>query len=60
PDGGKGYIEPLYVLPLCTQCHGQDLTEGVKSKLATLYPTDQATGYAPGDFRGVVWAELAP
>lgn len=60
PDGGKGYIEPLYVLPLCTQCHGDTLAEGVKSKLAALYPTDQATGYAPGDFRGVVWAELAP
>lgn len=53
-----GYVEPLFVQPLCVTCHGSALAPDLEKKLAELYPSDQATGYAAGDFRGVFWAEL--
>jgi hypothetical protein len=53
-----GYVEPIFVQPLCVTCHGAQIAPDVKAKLEELYPQDQATGYAPGDFRGVFWAEL--
>lgn len=55
--GGKGYVEPLYVGGLCVTCHGapESLPAEVKDRLAALYPQDAAVGYAPGDFRGLVW-----
>lgn len=54
-----GYVEPIFIQPLCVTCHGADLAPDLQTKLDELYPTDQATGYAAGDFRGVFWAELA-
>ena len=36
----------------CLACHGGNLAEPVKAKLAALYPRDQATGYRAGDIRG--------
>ncbi|MGD8609093.1 MAG: DUF3365 domain-containing protein [Myxococcales bacterium] len=53
-----GYVEPIFVQPLCVTCHGAHIAPDVKAKLEELYPQDQATGYAPGDFRGIFWAEL--
>jgi hypothetical protein len=57
-DKTVGYVEPIFVQPLCVTCHGAALGPDLKAKLGELYPTDQATGYAAGDFRGVFWAEL--
>ena len=57
-DGRHGYIEPIMPQPLCLICHGQDLQPEVAEKLAQLYPEDQATGFAEGDFRGVFWVEF--
>ena len=57
-DGRHGYIEPIMTQPLCLTCHGQDLQPEVAEKLAQLYPEDQATGFAQGDFRGVFWVEF--
>ncbi len=57
-DETVGYVEPLFVQPLCVTCHGSALAPDLEKKLAELYPSDQATGYAAGDFRGVFWAEL--
>ena len=54
-----GYVEPIFAQPLCLTCHGDTLPEDLAKKIAELYPTDQATGYAAGDLRGVFWAELA-
>jgi hypothetical protein len=54
-----GYVEPIYVQPLCVTCHGESLAGDLAAKLEELYPSDQATGYAAGDLRGVFWAELA-
>jgi len=53
-----GYVEPIFVQPLCITCHGVELAPDLQSKLKELYPEDQATGYVPGDVRGVFWAEL--
>ena len=53
-----GYVEPIFVQPLCVTCHGAELAPDLQAKVNELYPDDQATGYAAGDFRGVFWAEL--
>ncbi|MGB3052457.1 MAG: DUF3365 domain-containing protein [Polyangiales bacterium] len=53
-----GYVEPIFMQPLCVACHGATLAPDLETKLGELYPTDQATGYAAGDFRGIFWAEL--
>ena len=57
-DKTVGYVEPIFVQPLCVTCHGAELAPDLKSKIGELYPDDQAIGYEPGDFRGVFWVEL--
>ena len=57
-DDTVGYVEPLFVQPLCVTCHGSALAPDLEKKLAELYPRDRATGYVAGDLRGVFWAEL--
>lgn len=56
PDGATGYVEPIYVQPLCLVCHGEKVAPAVSSRLSELYPEDRARGYREGDFRGVFWA----
>jgi hypothetical protein len=53
-----GYVEPIFMQPLCVTCHGETLAPDLAAKIGELYPNDQATGYAAGDLRGVFWAEL--
>lgn len=57
-DKTIGYVEPIFMQPLCVTCHGTELDPNLQAKLKELYPNDQATGYAAGEFRGVFWAEL--
>ena len=57
-DNRFGYLEPIYLKPLCLTCHGENLSPKVKNKLVALYPKDQATGYKLGEFRGFFWVEL--
>jgi len=57
-DKTVGYVEPIFLQPLCVTCHGLELEPGLKAKIGELYPADQATGYVAGDFRGVFWAEF--
>lgn len=57
-DGRIAYAEPLIIQDLCITCHGKELAADVRAILAARYPDDQATGYAVGDLRGVVWVEL--
>ncbi len=54
----RGYVEPIFVQPLCLTCHGEDLSEPISSRLAELYPEDRAVGYRVGDLRGVFWVEF--
>lgn len=50
------YYAPLRIAALCVQCHGpvDELSPDVRQALARRYPTDAATGYAEGDFRGLI------
>ncbi len=50
------YAKALVTQPVCVTCHGaaDSLPDVVKAKLATEYPNDKATGYAPGMIRGVL------
>lgn len=57
PDDRVGYLEPLFVQPMCLNCHGSALSRDVSLRLAALYPDDQATGFSAGDFRGILWVE---
>lgn len=56
PAGDYRHYQPLRVQPFCLQCHGseEELAEGVAEVLAERYPDDRATGYAAGDFRGLI------
>ncbi len=56
--GSVGYVEPIYVQPLCLKCHGADLDEPVAGRIQALYPNDEATGFEPGDFRGLFWVTM--
>jgi hypothetical protein len=60
PGGGVGYVEPIVLQPMCLTCHGATLAPAVQARIAALYPRDEATGFAPGDLRGVFWIEFAP
>ena len=53
-----GYAEPIFVQPPCLTCHGDDIPQPVRERLAELYPEDRATGFRSGDFRGMFWAEF--
>ena len=50
------YIKAIPVQPLCLSCHGTDdmIAPGVKQRLQTDYPHDQARGYTLGQIRGAV------
>jgi hypothetical protein len=56
-DGKRVYLEPLYVQPLCLQCHGESLKPEVKEKVSSLYPKDTATGFKLNEFRGFIWVK---
>ena len=56
--GGLGYVEPIYLQPLCVQCHGESVAPEVASALLAAYPDDKARDYRVGDFRGLFWAEV--
>jgi len=55
-EGGWRYYRPIVVADFCTACHGprESLDPAVRQVLAERYPSDQATGYSAGDFRGVI------
>jgi len=53
-DKRMAYVEPIYVKPVCLQCHGNPV-ESVQKKISKLYPKDQAVGFKLGEFRGLFW-----
>jgi hypothetical protein len=55
------YYRPLVANDMCVKCHGpvESLMPEVAAALAERYPQDQATGYAAGDFRGVIRVRIA-
>ncbi len=63
PDGPRARVlVPLAVGGPCLTCHGpvEAIPQEVAALLAERYPEDMATGYAPGDLRGAIWAEATP
>ncbi|RVT41386.1 DUF3365 domain-containing protein [Rheinheimera sediminis] len=52
---GKKTFRYLKAIPMdtrCTACHGEHITEEVKTKISTLYPADSATGFTATELRG--------
>ncbi len=47
------YIQAIPTGELCLNCHGSDIKPNVRAKIQELYPADQATGFKPGELRGV-------
>lgn len=57
-DGSARFAAPIMTFALCTQCHGKALEPTLAARIQTLYPMDQATGFAEGELRGmfsVLW-----
>lgn len=48
----------LVVEAPCLVCHGRAIAEPIADAIKARYPDDTATGYAEGDLRGVIWAEV--
>lgn len=57
---GYGYLEPIFVEPICLNCHGKNVADDTNQAIRAAYPTDQATGFEVGDFRGLLWVEMDP
>lgn len=53
------YAKGLLIQPVCLTCHGskETLSEEVRGKLSSDYPSDQAVGYSVGDLRGAISVE---
>jgi hypothetical protein len=53
--------KPLGVMPKCLACHGDPAEQaaGLRAKLSAHYPTDQATGYKAGQWRGLMRVTVA-
>lgn len=55
-----GVLRPIGTVEMCLRCHGA--AETVRRELGTAleaaYPNDEATGFAVGDLRGWMWAEV--
>lgn len=47
---------PVGIAPQCVTCHGprESLEPGLLARLAERYPKDEATGYAAGQWRGLI------
>lgn len=54
------FAAPIAVEGPCLTCHGprDSLAPDLREALARRYPNDRALGYAVGDLRGLVWAEV--
>jgi hypothetical protein len=57
-DKRLGYIEPIFVEPICLNCHGEKVEASVKKAILENYPEDKALGFKVGDFRGLLWLEM--
>lgn len=57
-DGEKvfRYAKTVIIVPTCIGCHGNrsEVSGEVERMLKDRYPSDQAMGYKPGEFRGIV------
>ena len=54
--------KPLTLAAQCLACHGDPATfsPSLRAALTQQYPEDTATGYAEGDWRGLIRVSLKP
>jgi hypothetical protein len=55
-DDSNVFYKPIFVQPLCLNCHGtpgKDLMEENYAAIKELYPEDKAINYSMGDLRGL-------
>ncbi len=57
-----GVLRPIGIASPCMNCHGSPemVQRAIGPALAATYPEDAAVGFAPGDLRGFMWAEVPP
>ncbi len=57
PDSSRlfTYYKPIYVAPLCLNCHGigSQISPEAAAAIEQKYPNDHAVGYRTGDLRGL-------
>jgi hypothetical protein len=55
-----GVLQPIEARDTCIICHGAptQLPQEIGAAVKQAYPDDRATGFAPGDLRGWLWAEV--
>ena len=63
-DGSKEWriYRPVGTTPRCATCHGstESIAPDVLAELKKRYPNDAATGYGPGEWRGLIRVTVAP
>lgn len=55
-NGTIHFYKPIFLQPMCASCHGTKTDDGQSALWKTidsLYPSDLASGYKPGDLRGM-------
>ncbi len=55
--GGEKYLsfmKPIKTMPLCLNCHGENINEEVAEVIKKNYPEDYAVGYKNDELRGAV------
>lgn len=55
-DRQVAYYKPIALAGACVKCHGTsgtDIDSATVARLGALYPEDKATGFQPGDLRGM-------
>jgi len=55
-----GVLQPIGMGEACSMCHGTPswMPKDVAATIKAAYPNDKATGFATGDLRGWIWAEV--
>ncbi|PLW67400.1 DUF3365 domain-containing protein [Pseudohalioglobus lutimaris] len=53
-NGQFRYMQAQGVEGVCLLCHGEELSEEVRTSLEQYYPDDMATGYSLGQVRGAI------
>ena len=54
------YMKAIPVGEICLTCHGSDIAPELKAKIESVYPDDQATGFALGELRGAFTITKTP
>ncbi len=53
-----GYVEPIYMVPICLTCHGEAIADTLQAQIDESYLYDRAVGFRDGQFRGLFWVTL--